>query len=139
MKRSTAAALFIAVCGVANVGNGQSNEPAPRMEKYVLVLLRRGSAWTPEETAATRELQKQHLGHFRKMAEAGKLMIAGPFGDQPDPTLRGMCIYKTSSVEEAKALAEADPAVKAGRLKVEAMTWYVEKGYLAFPKARPSQ
>jgi hypothetical protein len=29
----------------------------------------------------------------------------------------------------------ADPAVKAGRLKVEVVTWYVGKGYMTFPKA----
>lgn len=27
--------------------------------------------------------------------------------------------------------------VKAGRLKVQVMAWYTEKGYLAFPKAPP--
>ena len=41
--------------------------------------------------------------------------------------------FETGSVAEARALAEADPAVKAGRLRVEMMTWYTEKGALAFP------
>jgi len=32
-----------------------------------------------------------------------------------------------------RKLAESDPAVKAGRLMVEVMTWYTQKGALAFP------
>jgi hypothetical protein len=33
------------------------------------------------------------------------------------------------------ALAEQDPVVKAGQLRVEAMTWWFGKGYMTFPKA----
>lgn len=105
-------------------------------EKYYLVLLRRGPSWTPEVTPEVQKIQEEHLRHLRKMAESGKLLIAGPFGDQQDETLRGMCLYRVASIEEARSLAEADPAVKAGRLKVETLTWYVEKGYVTFPKAR---
>jgi len=39
------------------------------------------------------------------------------------------------ALESFLHIAEQDPAVKAGRLRVEAMTWWVGKGYLAFPKA----
>jgi hypothetical protein len=46
-----------------------------------------------------------------------------------------MCVYRVGSIDEARKLAEDDPAVKAGRLRVEVMTWYVQKGYMAFPKA----
>jgi hypothetical protein len=67
------------------------------------------------------------------------MVIAGPFGEQQDPTFRGMCLYKTQTLEEARKLAEEDPAVKAGRLKVEIMAWYTEKGYMAFPKAKPAK
>jgi uncharacterized protein YciI len=80
-----------------------------------------------------RALLEQHLGHFREMALEGKMVVAGPFGDQDDKTAEGLCLYRTGSVAEARALAEADPAVKAGRLRVEMMTWYTEKGALAFP------
>lgn len=109
--------------------------PKFEMESFQLVLLRRGPAWTPEVTPAVEALQKQHLAHLEAMHEAGKMLIAGPLGDQADPTLRGVCLYRVGSVDEARALAEQDPAVKAGRLKVEAMSWWVGKGYLAFPKA----
>ena len=38
------------------------------------------------------------------MARAGKLLVAGPFDDQSDPRLRGMCLYRTP-VDEARRLA----------------------------------
>lgn len=81
------------------------------------------------------KLQAQHLGHFKKMAEAGKLVVAGPFMNQDDETARGLCLYRVATKEEARKLAEEDPAVKAGRIKVEVMTWMTEKGAIAFPKA----
>ena len=63
----------------------------------------------------------------------GYAVVAGPFGDQDDERLRGLVLYRVGSVDEARRLAEADPAVQAGRLEVEVMTWYTEKGALAFP------
>ena len=76
-------------------------------------------------------IQEQHLGHLAAMAEAGKLVVAGPFSDQPDESLRGLCIYLTT-VDEARELANRDPAVKAGRLAVDVMTWWTEKGSVSF-------
>jgi uncharacterized protein len=111
----------------------------PQFEMYQLVLLRRGPAWTPEKTPAIAELQRAHLAHLGAMGDSGKMVIAGPFDAQEDVTLRGMCLYRVATPAEARALAEADPMVKAGRLRVEVMTWYVEKGYMEFPKApRPT-
>jgi uncharacterized protein YciI len=109
--------------------------PKREFEKYVLVILRRGPAWSPERTPESDKLQVAHLGHLRAMAEAGKMVVAGPFGDQEDETARGLCLYRGVTVAEARELAGRDPAVKAGRLKVEAMTWYTEKGAMTFPLA----
>ena len=58
--------------------------------------------------------------------------VAGPFDDQTDPRMRGLCIYRTS-IDEARRLAQDDPAVKAGRLEVEVLSWWVEKGAMTFP------
>jgi uncharacterized protein len=44
------------------------------------------------------------------------MVIAGPFDEQQDQTMRGMCVYRGASLEEARRLAEEDPMVKAGRL-----------------------
>jgi uncharacterized protein YciI len=107
------------------------------MESYQLVLLKRGPAWTPEVTAATQELQRRHIAHLERMGAEGHMVLAGPFSDQADAALRGACIYRVGSAAEARALAERDPAVQAGRLVVEVVTWWVEKGYVTFPKSPP--
>jgi hypothetical protein len=53
--------------------------------------------------------------------------------DQPDVSLRGLTFYRTGSLAEARKLAEADPAVQAGRLAVEIMTWYCPPGTMTKP------
>ncbi len=112
-------------------------KPKFEMESVQLVLLLRAPTWRklpPEEAEA---LQRQHIAHLTAMGEAGHAVVAGPFSDQADPIYRGVCIYRVGSVAEARALAEQDPAVKAGQLRVEAMTWWYGKGYMTFPKAPP--
>jgi uncharacterized protein YciI len=42
-------------------------------------------------------------------------------------------VYQDGSLEEARGLAEMDPAVRAGVLEVEAVTWLTPKGTLVFP------
>lgn len=120
----------------APASSSAAKEGAPfEMESFQLVLLRRGDRADEIPKERLEEIQKQHIAHLDKLGDAGKILIAGPFSDQPDPGLRGMCLYRVGSLEEARALAEQDPAVQAGRLRVEVMTWWVGKGYLAFPKA----
>jgi hypothetical protein len=48
-------------------------------------------------------------------------------------SLRGLTFYRTGSLEQARQLAEADPAVRAGRLAVEIMTWYCPPGTMSRP------
>ena len=103
------------------------------MATYQVAFLRRGPAWTPASTPELEKLQAAHLAHIGKMAETGKLIIAGPFSDGGD--LRGMFIFRVDTVEEAKALVEQDPAVKAGRLVLEWHPWFAAKNILVTPKA----
>jgi uncharacterized protein YciI len=109
--------------------------PPPNLEPYQLVILQRPEH--PREYAEDKleEIQQAHLAHLRELAKAGKLLVAGPLDDQPDPRLRGIEIFRVGSLDEAKRLAADDPAVKAGRLEPVVMTWYTEKGALAFPIA----
>ena len=84
------------------------------------------------DDATAQDLQSQHLGHFAAMKEAGHLKVAGPLGDGPDDTWRGVCLYQVGSVDEARRLAELDPAVQAGRFRVDVMTWRTAKGVFDF-------
>ena len=113
-------------------------EPAPFVfEQYQLVLLKRPAAAPDYPPERLQEIQRAHLAHMGALGEAGHLVIAGPFSDQEDETLRGLALYQVGSIEEARRMAEADPAVQAGRLEVEVLTWHVEKGYMTFPRRPP--
>lgn len=114
-------------------GTDAGTEGPPALERYSLIILRR-PANGGAKVADPEALQRQHIEHLHAMARAGKLVVAGPFDDQTDPRMRGMCLYR-APLEEARKLAQEDPAVKAGRLEVEALTWWVEKGAMTFPVA----
>ncbi|MFN2493379.1 MAG: YciI family protein [Pyrinomonadaceae bacterium] len=77
-----------------------------------LAFLTRGAKWTPEKTPAAEALQKAHIANINRLAETKKLVVAGPFGD--NGTLRGIFVFRTASLEEARALAASDPSVQAG-------------------------
>ncbi|MFQ5945065.1 MAG: YciI family protein [Anaerolineae bacterium] len=96
------------------------------MEVLFLGLLRRGPRWTPEVTPEVEALQEAHLANIARMKNSGELLVAGPFGDDGD--LRGVYVFRVGSLEEALALTETDPSVKAGRLIFELHPWWVKKG-----------
>ena len=85
---------------------------------------------TAEEEA---ELQDRHLDHLATMHEAGKIAAVGPALD-PDHRYRGMAIYPVG-VDEARAIAETDPAVRAGRFDVVAFGWMVPAGAVHFTRS----
>ena len=80
------------------------------------------------DTPQVQELQKAHLANINRLAETKQLIAAGPFGDDGD--LRGIFVFRVSSLEEAQELCATDPMVKAGRLAVELHPWQVPEGIL---------
>jgi len=97
----------------------------PGMAKVYLVLLKKGPAWTAEKTEATAAIQAGHMANIQRLWKEKKLIVAGPSGDDGD--MRGVFVFDTDSLDEAKALAASDPAVKAGRLAPEFHSWWVER------------
>ena len=99
-----------------------------KMTTYYFAFLRRGPKWTPEKTPETEKLQAAHMANINAMAATGKLVIAGPFENAGN--YAGVFVFKVTSLDEAKALAEGDPAVKAGRLTVDVHPWMIPQGSL---------
>ena len=87
---------------------------------YTLVFLRRGPAFLDDETL-DEQLQLQHLQHLTKLQLVGTLVLNGPILAEHD--ILGVSVY-AAALEEARALAEADPKVRAGYLVVEALPWF---------------
>lgn len=91
------------------------------MKKYVLAFLKKGPN-RDLDSAESYKLQMAHLQNIDRMAEEGKLVLAGPFFGDFD--LRGIYIFNVESIEEAKDLTNSDPAIQAGSLEMELMEWY---------------
>lgn len=98
------------------------------MSKYVVAFLRRGPQWTAEETDEVKKLSDGHMANISRLAEEGKLVISGPFLDAAkEGDLAGLFIFRTESVDSAKAWSTTDPAVQAGRFVMEYHPWYGPK------------
>lgn len=95
------------------------------MKRYVFMLLDKGDN-REQDSAQAVKIQELHMAHLNKMAETGKLVMAGPFEDGGEH--RGLLVFDLETVEEALQLEGEDPAVKAGRLKMNAFYWWAAKG-----------
>ncbi len=104
--------------------------PPTAFDTYQLILLVRRPDRPELDDEASTALNLEHLGHFGKMRAAGYLKVAGPIDG--DDEIAGICLYQAGSVEHARQLAEADPAVRAGRFAVRAMAWFTQQGALTW-------
>ena len=91
------------------------------MKQYVMAYLKSGSVKI-KDSLKREELQKAHLKNIMRLADEGKLIVAGPFMD--DTNIRGIFIFNVATVEEAKKLTATDPAIMAGTLEMELHPWY---------------
>jgi uncharacterized protein YciI len=118
--------LLLLMTTVITVGqNNEQREKKYEMKMYYLVFLKKGPNQNQDE-AHLKKLQEAHMAHLTKMAEAGKMDIAGPV--QSDTDLRGICIYNVATKEEAEELVNQDPMIKDGRLVAEILPFYSAKG-----------
>jgi uncharacterized protein YciI len=88
-----------------------------RLQPYFLGLLRKGSRWNETDGRDAMELLPQHLAFLRREIERGRYVVAGPVTDGGD--IVGMMILNAASADEAHQVANQDPGVKAGRLRLE--------------------
>jgi uncharacterized protein len=108
-----------------------------KLDRYTLVLLKRPND-PPEFSEAELEvLQRRHLDHLASLYDQG-MLAAGPLGEQPDVSLRGICLFRCD-IAEARALMARDPMVLARRLEFEVFHWYTPPGVMSFnpPTAMP--
>lgn len=92
------------------------------MKSYIFVVLKTGSA-NIEDKQQVSDLFSGHMDNINRLVADKKLIVAGPFG-RNDQGYRGLFILDVKTKEEAHALVETDPAVKAKLLDVELFEWY---------------
>jgi len=113
---------------LANCSRQNSTDHLNQSATYYFGLIKTGNqanSFTEEEL---QEIQKAHLANIVRLAEEGKLILAGPFWrENSDNIYRGIFIYTVATLEEAETLVQTDPAVQAGRLRVELYPWLGSK------------
>jgi uncharacterized protein YciI len=94
--------------------------PNPPAIHYV-VFHKPGPAWQYEVDFRGQEGVGQHVQHYLKLHQEGKLELGGPF---LVPDTSGMMVAtKEVSQEELEAFAASDPAVQIGLLIYEIRPW----------------
>lgn len=130
---------LILACACA-VGVVHAGEPAPAaptfdaelarrtgaddygMRSYVLVILRTGP--TPvKDPEARKAMFAGHMANIQRLSKAGKLALAGPFGDAGGDW-RGLFVFAVEGVDEAKALVATDPVIASGEMVADYHRWY---------------
>ena len=102
------------------------------MRRYVLVVLKTGPKRMPEGDAR-REMFAGHFANITRLADAGKLAVAGPFMDA-ETGWRGLFILAVESVEEAQSLTATDPVIINGEMVAEYHLWYGSAALMAVPE-----
>jgi uncharacterized protein YciI len=135
MRRALRSATLIAAMLATPAAKSEEPKIGPggwEMTTYYVGFLYKGEKWTPEETPETKKIQEGHMANIQRLGAEGKLLVAGPFTDGGD--LRGLYVFRVASMEEARALVETDPAVKAGRLRFEIHPWFAARNITVTPR-----
>ena len=144
-------ALGLALALVATTGSAQSPAPSPTpapaydaalakrlggnaqgMRSYVLVILKTGP--TPVPKGEQRDAMfAGHFANIGRLAEAGKLVVAGPFAKNEEGW-RGLYLFAVDSVEEARALTATDPVIVKGEMVAEFHPWFGSAAAMMLPE-----
>jgi len=102
-----------------NEKNDMSN-----MREYYLVELIRIPNRPKLDSVTTAKIQMAHLNNIDSLHKSGKLVLAGPFGDDKGG---GIFILKAKSLKEATEICDSDPAIKNGRLNYKVRPWWTDR------------
>jgi len=88
-------------------------------------------AKAPEDVKAN---LPDHLAYQADLERQGQLAFAGPMSDESGDHMQGMglIIYRADNLEQARALAEADPMHKSGARRFVLRRWMINEGSLNF-------
>ena len=138
MKTLKYLSLILAVCAITGVAASAQTTIKPKyddklarklgadergMKMYVLCILKTGPKDGEVVGDARKAIFAGHFANIGKLAEEGKLAVAGPF-EQNAKGYRGLYIFNVTTIEEAEKLVVLDPAVKAGIFAPDLTLWY---------------
>ena len=102
------------------------------MRPYVLVILKTGPNRMPEGDAR-KAMFAGHFANIERLAKAGKLVVAGPFSEDPDGW-RGLFLLAVEDIEEATRLTATDPVIIKGEMVAEYHRWYGSAAAMLIPE-----
>jgi uncharacterized protein YciI len=109
----------------------------PGMRVYFVGLLKKGPKWNPAEEADQAKFLGDHVAYLAKLEKDGRVAVAGSFLGSSN--LRGMVIYKTRTLTEAREIVKEDPGVQSGRLLVDVYPWMSADGLRVVAPAAPAR
>jgi uncharacterized protein YciI len=132
MHRSFLALVFVCVAPMVTMAEEPAFDPELAkklgadergMRMYVLCILKTGPKDAEIKGDERKEIFAGHFANIGRLADEGKLAVAGPFGKN-DKSYRGLYIFNVATIEEAEKLVVLDPAVKAGVFVPDLTLWY---------------
>ncbi len=84
------------------------------------------------DPASLQESLPAHLDYQKSLEAKGALVFAGPLSDASGESMSGggLIVYRAGSIEEATALAEADPMHRDGKRRFTLRRWLINEGSL---------
>jgi uncharacterized protein YciI len=86
--------------------------------------------YAPESEQAERALTAAHIQYQLRLQKEGRAIAAGGLAPMTGDPLIGLTILRAGTRDEAQAIADADPAVRAGRFLARVREWWVPAGQL---------
>lgn len=115
--------LLFSSCSLFAQQDSSTLKPV-EIKQYFFVMLTKGNNRTQDSVTAAK-IQDGHMANITRLHKMGKILVAGPFGD--DSNWRGIFIFDCSTKEEVEEYLKTDPAIKAGRLGYDIRPWYTAK------------
>ncbi len=103
------------------------------MKSYIFVALKTGPTVIADRDSIN-VLMRGHLNNISRLAQEGKIILAGPYGKN-DLNFRGLYIFDETDIAEVERILQSDPAIAAGVFETELIPWY---GSAALPTYLPN-
>lgn len=122
--RSRATAFFALGFAACTSATGElpasSTSPQGRGQTEALYVInyRPGPTWLHGRPLKEQELEP-HGAYLRELALRGDVLVAGPL----TTTEGGLVVLRADTIEAARAIMQADPAVEAGKFLGEVSVW----------------
>jgi uncharacterized protein len=84
----------------------------------------------PVDEARRAEVLREHLLYQRDLEASGQLFLAGPVDPENTPGL-GLSVLRCRDLDEARAIAEAEPFHVAGLRRNRVQPWLVNEGSIS--------